>query len=115
MDQRTRGIGPGNRGRIILLGDGTEMLTDGDDQEIDEEEDKDLESQVSRTTSSSDDGSNIRSQREGTPAPEEKGVNPFDTPSSTSTEKSAITEEPKSTLKPAADEQPKDKTEKGSD
>ncbi|KAL0942548.1 protein phosphatase [Colletotrichum truncatum] len=46
------GIG-GYKGRIIFLGDGTEVLTDSDDTEMfdNAEEDKDLESQVSKATS----------------------------------------------------------------
>lgn len=52
MDQkggRSFGVG-GYKGRIIFLGDGTEVLTDSDDTEMfdNAEEDKDLESQVSR-------------------------------------------------------------------
>jgi hypothetical protein len=47
------GIG-GYRGRIIFLGDGTEVLTDSDDTEMfdNSEEDKDLDSQVSKGSSS---------------------------------------------------------------
>lgn len=47
------GIG-GYRGRIIFLGDGTEVLTDSDDTEMfdNTEEDKDLDSQVSKASSS---------------------------------------------------------------
>lgn len=46
------GVG-GYRGRIIFLGDGTEVLTDSDDTEMfdNADEDKDLESQVSKTSS----------------------------------------------------------------
>ncbi|OAA33407.1 Protein phosphatase 2C [Moelleriella libera RCEF 2490] len=46
---RTFGVG-GYRGRIILLGDGTEVLTDSDDTEMfdNADEDEDLGSQVSR-------------------------------------------------------------------
>ncbi|KAK7454169.1 protein phosphatase 2C [Colletotrichum acutatum] len=46
------GIG-GYKGRIIFLGDGTEVLTDSDDTEMfdNAEEDKDLESQVSKAAS----------------------------------------------------------------
>jgi protein phosphatase PTC2/3 len=45
------GIG-GYRGRIIFLGDGTEVLTDSDDTEMfdNSEEDKDLASQVSKSS-----------------------------------------------------------------
>jgi protein phosphatase 2C family protein 2/3 len=50
------GIG-GYKGRIIFLGDGTEVLTDSDDTEMfdNPEEDKDLVSQVSKGTSTSQD------------------------------------------------------------
>lgn len=52
VDSRLKAVGGNNqRGRIILLGDGTEVLTDSDDtaEMFDQgEEDKDLESQVSR-------------------------------------------------------------------
>jgi protein phosphatase 2C family protein 2/3 len=43
--------GPNQRGRIILLGDGSEVLTDSDDTEMFDhsEEDKDLESQVQKS------------------------------------------------------------------
>lgn len=45
------GVG-GYRGRIIFLGDGTEVLTDSDDTEMfdNTDEDKDLESQVAKGT-----------------------------------------------------------------
>jgi len=58
MDQRTRGFG-GRSGRVIILGDGTEVLTDSDEQDLEE---KDEES----AHNTSDD----RSHREGTPGPE---------------------------------------------
>jgi len=47
MDQK-KGFGSNQRGRIILLGDGTEVLTDSDDTEMFDhsEEDRDLASQV---------------------------------------------------------------------
>lgn len=49
------GVG-GSRGRIIFLGDGTEVLTDSDDTEMfdNADEDKDLESQVSKTKTSNE-------------------------------------------------------------
>ena len=58
------GIG-GYRGRIIFLGDGTEVLTDSDDTEMfdNSEEDKDLESQVSKGTTQ-DSGSAAGSEAE---------------------------------------------------
>lgn len=49
MDSKLKTFGGGNqRGQIILLGDGTEVLTDSDDTEMFDhgDEDNDLESQV---------------------------------------------------------------------
>lgn len=69
MEKRTSGIG-GREGRIILLGDGTEVLTESDETEMfdHEEEDKDLDSQVSKGGMKPvDEG---RGAREGTPGPE---------------------------------------------
>ncbi|KAL7623476.1 Protein phosphatase 2C 2 [Parahypoxylon ruwenzoriense] len=53
---KTFGIG-GYKGRIIFLGDGTEVLTDSDDTEMfdNSEEDKDLASQVSKNSSVDED------------------------------------------------------------
>lgn len=71
LDNRSRGYG-GRSGRIILLGDGTEVLTDSDDQDMFDhsEEDKDLESQVKKGTPATSDNDSTRSEREGTPAPQ---------------------------------------------
>lgn len=110
LDQRNRGVG-GRSGRIILLGDGTEVLTDSDETEMfdHEEEDKDLASQVSKGQMKVVDDS--RAGREETPGPESHGTserqqtpesmeqNPFDTPSSTTSEKSDITETAKANIK----------------
>ncbi|PGH19155.1 hypothetical protein AJ80_04235 [Polytolypa hystricis UAMH7299] len=61
----------GRSGRIIILGDGTEVLTDmGDDDMFDHtEEDKDLESQVHKAQSA-EGGDAARNEREGTPGPQ---------------------------------------------
>ncbi len=50
MDQKSKPFGANQRGRIILLGDGTEVLTDSDDTEMFDhgDEDRDLESQVTK-------------------------------------------------------------------
>ena len=102
-DHRNRGVG-GRSGRIILLGDGTEVLTDSDETEMfdHEEEDKDLASQANKGQMKLDDES--RREREATPEPESHGTserqqtpesmeqNPFDTPSSTTSEKSSVTD-----------------------
>ncbi|TVY57006.1 Protein phosphatase 2C-like protein [Lachnellula cervina] len=55
MDQKSKTFGGNQRGRIILLGDGTEVLTDSDDTEMfdHQDEDKDLDSQVHKGTTSS--------------------------------------------------------------
>jgi len=58
MDHKSKGFGGGTggyRGRIIFLGDGSEVLTDSGDTEMFDQEDKDLDSQVSKTSSSDGD------------------------------------------------------------
>ncbi|KAH0533977.1 hypothetical protein FGG08_007414 [Glutinoglossum americanum] len=67
LDHRMRDLGR-PQGRIIILGDGTEVMTDSDDTEMfdHDEEDKDLESQVIRAPTNSEQN---RSEREGTPGP----------------------------------------------
>ncbi|GAB7356326.1 hypothetical protein MBLNU459_g7119t3 [Dothideomycetes sp. NU459] len=69
-DQRSRMIGS-HQGRIILLGDGTEVLTDSAEHDSEmfdqsDEEEKDLESQVRKGQAAADGG---RKQREETPGP----------------------------------------------
>lgn len=67
-DQRT-----GRSGKIILLGDGTEVLTDSDDPEIFDhiDEDKDLESQVPKGQVNPKEGNHeTRSDRQDTPGPQ---------------------------------------------
>lgn len=106
MDQRTRLIG-GRGGRVILLGDGTEIITGtGDDDDVDmgeaEEVDSDVEEQIKKgqAESSSGETDSSRVQREGTPGP--KSEEPKQEPSSTSTTDSSSTpEEPK--MKAATD------------
>jgi len=73
LDQRNRS-GFGSRGRIILLGDGTEVLTDSDDADMFDhtEEDKDTENQIKKTNPDTSDVDPIRSEREGTPGPQEQ-------------------------------------------
>ena len=88
MDQRTRMLGRTGAGRIILLGDGAEMMVtnlhdqDGDvdmhdrvEAEEDESEEKDLEEQVTKAHSSAKEtngeGEPERNLREETPGPGE--------------------------------------------
>lgn len=56
MDNKIKSFGGNKRGRIILLGDGSEVLTDSDDTEMFDhgEEDKDLASQVTKVKSVSE-------------------------------------------------------------
>lgn len=52
-------------GRIILLGDGTEVIPDQNEEELfDQTEDQDLANQVAPSTDST------RNEREGTPGPQ---------------------------------------------
>ncbi|KAH7094471.1 phosphatase 2C-domain-containing protein [Paraphoma chrysanthemicola] len=94
LDQRFRpnsGLG----GRIILLGDGTEISTDAPDSDMfdHEDEDKDLDSQVDKY---SKDTSSSSRDREGTPGPQSGNAQVTESPSSVQTEKS---DGPEQTLK----------------
>jgi protein phosphatase 2C family protein 2/3 len=73
MDQK-KTFGGNQRGRIILLGDGTEVLTDSDDTEMFDhsEEDKDLASQVHKGQATSQD--ERKSEKNGSTDPSYKGV-----------------------------------------
>ncbi len=63
---RNFGIG-GYRGRIIFLGDGTEVLTDSDDTEMfdNAEEDKDLASQVAKPSATGSEDASKEAEKEG--------------------------------------------------
>ena len=55
MEQSNRAFSSNQSGRIILLGDGSEVLTDSDDTEMfDHDEDKDLASQVHKGQTASE-------------------------------------------------------------
>lgn len=86
MDSRSRNF-TRSSGRIILLGDGTEVLTDSDDVDMFDrtDEDKDTANQVQKTTNVSTEDDPSRGEREGTPGPQA----PID--------KSPLTESPSST------------------
>ncbi|RWQ99687.1 serine/threonine protein phosphatase [Paecilomyces variotii] len=98
QDNRARGFSV-RSGRIILLGDGTEVMTDQNEEDLFDhaDEDKDLENQVKRGTEDS-----TRNDREGTPGPQvDRDASPqtgdapkiSESPSSaTETEKSAAAE-----------------------
>jgi protein phosphatase 2C family protein 2/3 len=64
----------GRNGRIILLGDGTEVLTDStDDAEMFDhsmEDDKDEENQIKKASSTTSENESTRKDREGTPGPQ---------------------------------------------
>lgn len=104
LDKPGSGFG-GRSGRIILLGNGTEVLTDSDEQEVfdHEDDDRDLENQVSKHDAKQT--ADFQNRREGTPGPPSAGStttqetpdstqasNPFESPSSTTSEKSEPTE-----------------------
>jgi hypothetical protein len=94
MDQRTRLLG-GRGGRVILLGDGTEIITgSGDDDDVDmgeaeEVDDSDIEEQIkkgqaeSSSAKTNTNGEQDRVQREATPGP--KTEEPTKDSSSTAT------------------------------
>lgn len=94
LDHRFRpnsGLG----GRVILLGDGTEISTDAPDSEMfdHDDEDKDLDSQVDKFHHEESSGSNGSTQhdREETPGPVPQKES-TESPSSVKTEKSDTTE-----------------------
>jgi protein phosphatase PTC2/3 len=66
MDQK-KTFGGNQRGRIILLGDGTEVLTDSDDTEMFDhsEEDKDLASQVHKGQATNEDEPKSTTEKTG--------------------------------------------------
>ncbi|KAI1865867.1 uncharacterized protein JN550_008125 [Neoarthrinium moseri] len=86
MENKSKPFGIGGyKGRIIFLGDGTEVLTDSDDTEMfdNAEEDKDLASQVSKS-SSGDDGEESSGPPPRAPSPparEKKSNNPTESKS----------------------------------
>lgn len=81
----------GRSGRIILLGDGTEVLTDMNDDDMFDhtDEDEDLDSQVRKGSTEPSDQS-ARGEREGTPAPQSdrRATSQADTETTTEEEKS---------------------------
>ncbi|KAF2677260.1 PP2C-domain-containing protein [Lentithecium fluviatile CBS 122367] len=94
LDSRFRpnnGLG----GRIILLGDGTELTTEAPDAEMfdNDNEDKDLDSQVDKFKTEGSNGT--ANAREETPGPQSKPVHAVaESPSSVKTEKSEGAEPP---------------------
>lgn len=102
LDKQGSGYG-GRSGRIILLGNGTEVVTDSDEQESfdHEEDDRDLENQVSKHDANASKEAADRNQREDTPGPPSqgsttshgtpqstRGSDSLESPSSTTSEKS---------------------------
>ena len=86
MDQQSRRFGV-RSGRIILLGDGTEVIHDQNEEEL-FEEDQDLANQAQRELPDA-----ARNEREGTPGPQ---VNHDASPADETTSAS-ISESPSST------------------
>ena len=105
LENHTRGLGV-QSGRIILLGDGTEVLTDATEEDM-FDEDKDLESQVRKDLNDVSDGT-ARNEREGTPGPQAGRLNAADGQSS---EAPKISESPSSTtVEGSPSSSPADKT-----
>ena len=75
MDQRTRDLG-GRPGRIILLGDGKEVLTDNDEMDQDEKDPEAASHGINEEPQQTDEESAARSAREATPAPEAPSEKP---------------------------------------
>ena len=76
IDPRIDGIDR-RSGRVILLGDGKEVLTDSDETEMfdHEEEDKDLDSQVARGRLAAETDRGMREETPGPEAPESTNEN----------------------------------------
>jgi protein phosphatase 2C family protein 2/3 len=76
MDQKLKSFGGNQRGRIILLGDGTEVLTDSDDTEMFDhgEEDKDLASQVPKGQTVAEPEAATSSEKAESKEPKYQGV-----------------------------------------
>jgi protein phosphatase 2C family protein 2/3 len=95
LDQRFR-PNAGQGGRIILLGDGTEISTDAPDSEMFDhaDEDRDLDSQVDKYNK--EESKDSSREREGTPGPQSSHAQVTESPSSVQTEHS---DSPNQTLK----------------
>jgi protein phosphatase 2C family protein 2/3 len=80
----------GQGGRIILLGDGTEISTEAPDSEMFDhaDEDKDLDSQVDKFKAGNESNGNAQNAREETPGPSAPAQGNTESPSSVNTEKS---------------------------
>lgn len=111
-DSRARSFG-GLGGRIILLGDGTEIDPDGPEADMfdHEDEDGDLQHQVGQgkveeldDDADDDADQGERRQREGTPGPEKAKIasETTESPSSVNTEKSEVETQKEAASKPVA-------------
>ena len=75
MDQRTRDLG-GRPGRIILLGDGKQVLTDNDEMDQDDDDPEAASHGINEEPQQTDEETAARSAREATPAPESSSEKP---------------------------------------
>ncbi|KAI0012310.1 PP2C-domain-containing protein [Xylariaceae sp. FL0662B] len=105
---KTFGIG-GYKGRIIFLGDGTEVLTDSDDTEMfdNSEEDKDLASQVSKN-SSTEGADESTTPPPRAPSPPPRGTKKQDEKPQADNDKSTTKDTPPETTSEAVNEGPKE-------
>jgi protein phosphatase PTC2/3 len=106
MENKSKPFGIGGyKGRIIFLGDGTEVLTDSDDTEMfdNSEEDKDLASQVSKSgaTEKEDESSGPPPKA---PSPPPQGAKKEQEASATKTDTSSSNDTPAEVLAEAVKE-----------
>ena len=73
IDSKSRGVVGGRSGRIIFLGDGTEVLTDGDEGEMFETSDEGKVHEIEEEHMDEDE--EARGAREETPGPESQSSN----------------------------------------
>ena len=76
MDQRTRSLGA-RPDRIILLGDGKEVLTDADEMDQDDNDPEAASHSINEEPQQTEEETKARSVREETPAPESSSEKPY--------------------------------------
>ncbi|ORY65398.1 phosphatase 2C-like domain-containing protein [Pseudomassariella vexata] len=113
MENKSKPFGVGGyKGRIIFLGDGTEVLTDSDDAEMfdNAEEDKDLASQVSKksSTEQGDDSIDPPPRAPSPPSREKKAAGSTETKTAPSTQDTPTKEEAKAEVKAETNNESKD-------
>jgi protein phosphatase 2C family protein 2/3 len=112
MENKSKPFGIGGyKGRIIFLGDGTEVLTDSDDTEMfdNSEEDKDLASQVSKN-STAEEGDESSGPPPKAPSPPPRGAKKDEETSQAKSDDSTKKDTPAEVLADAVKQDSKDDT-----